>query len=46
MTVMGGGVPKAPILEECLAGVVVNEGPHFHIEIRKVSVREPGALLS
>lgn len=30
-------VPK-----ECKAGVVVNEGPDFHVEVRNVPVPEPG----
>jgi len=30
-------VPK-----QCKAGVVVNEGPDFHVEVRDVDVPEPG----
>lgn len=33
-------VPK-----ECKAGVVVNEGPDFHVEVRNVPVPEPGKCL-
>ena len=34
------------IPKECKAGVVVNEGPNFHVEVQMVPVPEPGALLS
>ena len=32
------------IPKECKAGVVVNEGPEFHVEIQMVPVPEPGML--
>jgi hypothetical protein len=30
------------IPKECLAGVVVNEGPNFELKVEKVPVPEPG----
>jgi propanol-preferring alcohol dehydrogenase len=40
-----GSVANDPYFEiptHCKAGVVVNEGPNFHIEIQTVAVPEPG----
>lgn len=34
--------PSYDVPKECNAGVVVNEGPDFHVEVRKVAVPEPG----
>jgi len=39
---MGDQVPKFEIPKECNAGVVVNEGPDFYVEVQKVPVPEPG----
>lgn len=30
------------IPKQCKAGVVVNEGPNFHVEVQMVDVPEPG----
>jgi hypothetical protein len=30
------------IPKTCKAGVVVNEGPDFHVEVQDVPVQEPG----
>ena len=30
------------IPKTCKAGVVINEGPHFYIEVQDVDVPEPG----
>jgi propanol-preferring alcohol dehydrogenase len=30
----------------CKAGVVVNEGPNFHLELQMVPVPEPGKILA
>jgi len=30
----------------CKAGVVVNEGPNFHLEVQMVPVPEPGKILT
>lgn len=35
--------PRGSIPETCKAGVVVNEGPDFHVEIQTVPVPRPGA---
>jgi propanol-preferring alcohol dehydrogenase len=32
------------IPKECIAGVVVNEGPDFRVEVQKVPVPEIGTL--
>lgn len=32
------------IPKTCKAGVVVNEGPDFHVEVQDVPVPEPGTL--
>lgn len=34
--------PTYEIPKECNAGVVVNEGPNYHVEVQKVPVPEPG----
>lgn len=34
------------IPSHCKAGVVVNEGPNFHVEVQQVPVPEPGMLLA
>ncbi|KAK7883359.1 hypothetical protein LTR67_011328 [Exophiala xenobiotica] len=39
---MGDATPRPAIPKECLAGVVVNEGPDFHVEVRTIPVPEPG----
>lgn len=39
-TTSGSGAPEIP--EECIGGVVVNEGPDFTIEVRKVPVPKIG----
>ncbi|KAI9871323.1 MAG: hypothetical protein M1830_002723 [Pleopsidium flavum] len=36
------GTPHYDIPKECKAGVVVNEGPNFHVEVQMVPVPEPG----
>lgn len=36
------GTPHFDIPKECKAGVVVNEGPDFHVEVQMVPVPEPG----
>lgn len=36
------GETKFEIPKTCKAGVVVNEGPNFHVEIQDVPVPEPG----
>lgn len=36
--------PTFEIPKECKAGVVVNEGPDFHVEVQMVPVPEPGAI--
>jgi len=33
---------EVEIPKECKAGVVVNEGPDFYIEVQNVPVPEPG----
>lgn len=40
-----GGTPHFDIPKECKAGVVVNEGPDFHVEVQMVPVPEPGISL-
>lgn len=37
--------PEFDIPTHCKAGVVVNEGPDFHVEVQEVPVPEPGKLL-
>ncbi len=37
-----GNAPHFDIPKECKAGVVVNEGPNFHVEVQMVPVPEPG----
>lgn len=34
--------PTFDIPKECKAGVIVNEGPDFHVEVQMVPVPEPG----
>ena len=34
--------PKFDIPKTCKAGVVVNEGPDFHVEVQDVEVPTPG----
>jgi hypothetical protein len=34
--------PEIP--KTCFAGVTVNEGPDFHLEVQEVPVPEPGQL--
>jgi hypothetical protein len=34
--------PTFEIPKECLAGVVVNEGPDFTVKVEMVAVPEPG----
>lgn len=34
--------PQFEIPTHCKAGVVVNEGPNFHLEVQMVPVPEPG----
>lgn len=34
--------PVFDIPKECRAGVIVNEGPNFHVEVQMVLVPEPG----
>ena len=34
--------PQFDIPTHCKAGVVVNEGPDFHVEVQLVPVPEPG----
>lgn len=41
-----GGAPHFDIPKECKAGVVVNEGPNFHVEVQMVPVPDPGMLTS
>jgi hypothetical protein len=36
--------PPVDIPKTCKAGVVVNEGPNFHVEVEDVPVPEPGKL--
>lgn len=36
--------PRFDIPTHCKAGVVVNEGPNFHVEVQDVPVPEPGML--
>ena len=36
------GTPHFEIPKECKAGVVVNAGPNFHVEVQMVPVPEPG----
>ena len=38
--------PSFEIPAECWAGVVVNEGPDFHVEVQKLPVPEPGEPVS
>lgn len=40
--VNGSQQPTFDIPKECKAGVVVNEGPDFHVEVQMVPVPEPG----
>lgn len=40
-----GAEKKFDIPKECKAGVVVNEGPDFHVEVKMVPVPEPGMFL-
>lgn len=35
-------MPEYEIPTHCKAGVVVNEGPDFHVEVQMVPVPEPG----
>ena len=35
---------EVEIPKQCKAGVVVNEGPHFKVEVQMVDVPEPGEL--
>lgn len=37
--------PTFDIPKECKAGVIVNEGPEFHVEVQMVPVPEPGRSL-
>ena len=37
-----GAAPTFDIPKECKAGVVVNEGPDFHVEVQTVPVPEIG----
>jgi hypothetical protein len=37
-----GSAPKFDIPKECKAGVVVNEGPDFRVEVQMVPVPEIG----
>lgn len=43
-TVANGQLPASyfEIPKVCKAGVVVNEGPNFHVEMAEVPVPEPG----
>lgn len=38
------GIPAFDIPAECIAGVVVNEGPNFEVQVKKVPVPEIGKL--
>lgn len=40
-----GEATREEIPKKCKAGVVVNEGPDFHLEVQDVDVPEPGTLL-
>lgn len=35
-------IPRFDISTHCKAGVVINEGPDFHVEVQMVPVPEPG----
>lgn len=39
---VSNGQETYDIPKECIAGVVVNEGPDFHIEVKNVPVPEIG----
>lgn len=39
---MGSITPEFEIPTHCKAGVVINEGPNFHLEVQMVPVPEPG----
>jgi hypothetical protein len=41
---MGSVVPHYDIPTHCKAGVVVNEGPDFHVEVQMVPVPETGRI--
>lgn len=41
---MGSIVPHFDIPTHCKAGVVVNEGPDFHVEVQMVPVPEAGKI--
>lgn len=43
---MTDSTPTYDIPQECIAGVVVNEGPDFRLEVQKIPVPEIGKLLS
>ena len=43
---LNGKEPFFTIPKECKAGVVVNEGPDFHVEVQMVPVPEPGSIYS
>lgn len=38
------GTETFDIPQECIAGVVVNEGPNFEVQVKKVPVPEIGML--
>lgn len=43
-----GSITETPVFDiptHCKAGVVVNEGPNFHVEVQQVPVPEPGKKL-
>lgn len=42
MATNGEAAPHFDIPAECWAGVVVDEGPNFHVEVQKVPVPEIG----
>ena len=39
-----GDMGESEIPKKCKAGVVVNPGPDFHLEVQDVDVPEPGTL--
>lgn len=36
---------ESEIPKKCKAGVVVNPGPDFHLEVQEVDVQEPGVCM-
>ena len=46
MSSTNSATPSYDIPKECKAGVVVNEGPDFHVEVQMVPVPEIGERVS